>query len=230
MGVPLVYFDTETTGLTTWWNEVIEIGATVADPKTLLPTNRIFERKLKIEHPERVSPGCLGVYNHYKQEVWDREAVSQVQGWTDFSSFLFEVGGGGQYNPVLIIKNAKFDYSLATFWCTQLGIKLNASHSTHDLDTAFMCFRLRNGFDIKNNKLDAMCQLMGVDQPQAHSAMVDAFTAGICNALVEMYMNILIDIGRGYTHQEYLMESWSRLGKSKPGWVPLVSKRTALPS
>lgn len=230
MTVPLIAFDTETTGTTVYWNEVIDIGASVLDPKTLLPTERTFERKLRIEKPERVTPGVLGVYNHYNEAQWAEQAVSQVQGYTELGQWLFDISEGGVNRPVLVIKNAKFDYYLIDFWSQQFGIKLPISYHTIDLDTSFAAFRLRNGFSLKNNKLEAMCELLGVVNPQAHSALADAMTAGVCYALTEKYMDALIDLGRGYSHAEMMKEVWYRVGHAGPEYVPLVPKRSPVPA
>lgn len=227
----VVAFDLETVGTCTAAGrqvEAIQIGATMLDQATLVPTTVKFERKLRIERPERIEPGVLGVYNHYDPVVWEREAVSQAQGWQDFCDwFLRQPAAGGSCKPRLLGHNiGSFDYPLTMLWTKEYGLKLHHDYHLIDTTTVFDIFKRTAGIKRWGLSLERdICPTLEVKNPKNHDALCDAMTDALCFALMDAYSQTMIDVGRGYTHLEYLDESYRRIGyPRKDGLQPLPRK------
>ena len=228
----LVSFDLETTGLCVAQGrevEAIQIGAVMLDQATLVPSSVRFERKLRIEHPERIEDGVLGKWNHFDQETWDREAVSQRQGWQDFADWLFaQPAAGGVVKPRFLGQNiGKFDYPLTMSWCSHFGINLHHDYHLVDYTTAFDVFkRLANvqrwGLSLERDA----CPTFGLSNPKAHDALADAVTCGLCFALQQAWLTALVEVGQGHQPEAYLEEAYRRIGHPRvAGIEPLRSLR-----
>ena len=210
-----VSFDTETTGLDPRFNEAIEIGAVLLHPDTLCTTTEQFQAKLRIEKPERVAPGTLGVYNHYNPEIWEQEAVPQIEGWTKFSDWLFKQSGGGFDRVVLVGQNiVAFDYPLLMHWSAHFGLSPQISYHQEELMAIFWIIKRRLREKIGKSNLALIADFFGLLNRQSHSALDDAMTAGCCFALAEHYLDILVQCGR-HNHNDMINECWYRLGHSR---------------
>ena len=208
-----VAFDTETTGLVTNHHEAIEIGACLLQPGTFVPTTEKCNILLKIEHPDRVSPGVLGVHNHYDETRW-KDAHGQLEGWTMFCDWLFKVGGMGADRCILVGQNiVGFDMPLLQHWTSQFALRPQVSYHCEDLLYNFLILKRRLGQQSSKGRhsLKEIAQFFGIENPQAHSAMDDANTTGACFALCEAYSNALVDHGR-LDHPVLLNEAWRRIG------------------
>lgn len=216
-------FDTETTGLDPRFNEVIEFGIVMLHPETLCPTTDVLALKLKIEHPERVVPNTLGVYNHYNVETWARDAVPQAEGWQRLADWIFQRSEGGADKVTLVGQNIiNFDQPLLEHWCQQFGLKPSISYHPEDLMSLYACIKRRLKLKVGKMDLRTIATCFGLTNPEAHSALADAMTAGTCYALGEAYLDAMIDCGRR-THHELLDEAYRRIGHPRNS-IPLPGR------
>lgn len=217
-----VAFDTETTGLNPCHNEAIEVAAVLMRADTLCPTTERICIRMRIEKPDRVVPGTMGVYNHYDEAKWAAEAVSQAEGWTKLCDWFFKVSGGGIDRAVLVGQNIiKFDQPLLEYWTAQFGLKPQVSYHAEDLMAQYTIIKRRIRSKVGKMNLAAIASFYGIENVQSHSALDDANTTGACYALGEAYLEALIDCGRR-PHLDLLNESWYRIGFPRiTGYQPL---------
>lgn len=213
--------DVETTGLTTSGPEpaeVIQIGAYFCNQETMAPTDHCFQVKMKIEHPDRIMDGTLGVYNHYDEAVWDREAVPQAEGWQLFNDWLFGCTGGGQATNVLVGYNfPKFDWQLIAFWSKRFGIDPTCDHNVLDILATFNTWKMVTGSTTRNLSLRTAAIEMEVENPNPHDGLCDAWTEAMVYSLLLNDMKARIQCGPGYTDAQYLDEAYRRIGAPRNG-------------
>jgi len=219
--MPHIVADTETTGLATSGpepTEVIQIGAYMCNQETLAPSDYCFEVKMRIEHPERIVPGTLGKYNHYDEAVWEREAVSQAEGWAMFGDWLMTCTGGGIAQNVLVGYNfPKFDWQLIAFWAKEHNVEISCDHNVLDILATFNAWKMVTGSTTKNLSLRTAAIEMEVENPNAHDGLCDAWTEAMVYSLLLNDMKARIQCGPGYTDQQYLDEAYRRIGAPRNG-------------
>ncbi len=225
----LIAFDTETTGLQPGWNEIIELGAIVLDPNTLVPVGPKFECKLLIKHFDRVEPGTLGVVNHYDPDVWNREALEPVDALVKFADWMMMVSHGGLHKPMFLGHNAAFDTEFLDRWCLLYGnIMIHRDHHKIDTVTVFRFFREIANLAGRSLGLPEYAKCLAVVNPKAHGALADAATSGLCYALTLAYLKAMIECGR-YSHEQLLDEAWYRIGHPRrQGYNPLPQRESVL--
>lgn len=82
-----VFFDLETTGLSPWKNEIVQIAAVVVDDKTMKEL-ATYEQKVAF-CVEDANPEALKVINwEARKEEWDRRAVHRYKAVWSFKDFL----------------------------------------------------------------------------------------------------------------------------------------------
>jgi hypothetical protein len=168
----------------------------------------------------------MGVKNHWTEEVWKAEGVSQYQGWTDFSDWVHKVGGNGVQRAVLVGHNViKFDYPLLETWNKAFAIKTNVGY--HPEDTLYQYIAIVTqmlGESVGKCNLADVCGFweVGMDREKAHSALYDAFAAGICYAVGRSYARTLVECGK-HPHAALINEAHRRLG-FRPTLLPLPTR------
>ena len=214
-------FDTETTGLDPRFNEAIEYGIVMLNPETFCPIHDSLEVKLRIEYPERVTPGTLGIHNHWDVAVWAQQAVSQAEGWQRLCDWLFQHSDGGADRITLVGQNiVAFDQPLLEASCARFALKPQISYHPEDLMASYASLKRRLKMKLGKCSLKAIAEFFEISNPNAHGALADAMTTGLCYALCEAYQDALIDCGRTPFCQ-LIEEAWQRIGCQRPGTHPL---------
>lgn len=165
----LAFIDTETTGLLPEKHEIIEIGLVLVE-QSLPPDGKInlevleeWEVKVKPEHIEQADPESM-LINHYNEAEWTfavdlpkaLEALSQKTS-----------------NAIMVGHNVAHDYSFLQKAFTQTGVE-NKMHY-HKLDTISIAFaKLYAREEVEKLSLRALCEYLGVENKNAHTALADA--------------------------------------------------------
>jgi DNA polymerase III alpha subunit (gram-positive type) len=119
---PLIVIDVETTGLDPQLDDLIEIGAIKLDQKTLEEVGS-FERKVRLQHPERIAPEAIAI-NGYTEEGW-LEAVALETAMGEFAPFAAD--------GVFVAHNVCFDYGFVAESFRRSGVKDTMDYHRIDL-------------------------------------------------------------------------------------------------
>ncbi|MFA5841665.1 MAG: 3'-5' exonuclease [Candidatus Paceibacterota bacterium] len=165
----LAFIDTETTGLMPDKHELIEIGLVLAE-QSLTPENKIalrvideFDVKIKPVHIETADMESLSV-NHYKEEDWI-SAVSLEEALSVFSDKTADA--------IMVGHNVAHDFAFLQRAFTETGVQ-NKMHY-HKLDTISVAFaKLYSHMEIEKLSLRALCEYLGVENKNSHTALSDA--------------------------------------------------------
>jgi len=215
----LVAFDTETTGLIAGFNEIIEIGAFVLDPITLVPTRTKFECKMKPNEIHRANPGVMGIKNHWDEATWDREGLTQSVGFQYFADWLVWVSQGSG-RPMLLGHNVSFDIEFLDRGSAMYGIVLHKDYHKVDTIDTMRILKDVGGVSTQYYRLEHFAKMIGIENPKAHGALADAATCGLCYALATAYLKALVECGR-HDHETMLNEAYRRCGLRR---LPIVSQ------
>ena len=156
---PLVWVDTETTGLDPQNNDIIEIAII----KTLPSGNEIsWHTKIKMERPESAHPKALAV-NGYTDEGW-ADAVDPATIWRELADT------GLLENCILAGHNVGFDADFINATFVRHGIKLRVDY--HKYDTVTLALEHLKPW-LKSASLVSVCGALGIPTDGAHGAMAD---------------------------------------------------------
>ena len=156
---PLVWLDTETTGLDEQLNDIIEIAIVRFDRAGV---EQILEAKLKMERPENAHPKALEV-NGYTEEAWaDAE---------DPAEFWLRVKKEGWLDECIVAgQNVKFDTGFLNATFKRHGIKYRVDY--HVFDTCVLT--LEHMHEVMDSiSLVPTCVALGIPVTDAHSALAD---------------------------------------------------------
>lgn len=173
--VRYLFIDTETTGLTPGFHEVIEIGCVLTEPRLDLFGKEEFVEvsarawRMHPTLPERAQAGAMRV-NGYGTRDWS-DAVSHPQALRE----LAEYGKGS----VFIAQNVTFDWNFLVEEGKRHGVPLAEGIFTRKFDLMSMAFQYARTMDpqLKRFSLSAMCEHFGVKNSAAHEALSDARAA-----------------------------------------------------
>lgn len=203
----LVALDLETTGLVPGHHEIIEISAVALDDMARPIPDKQFFRRLMPKHLDRAGEGVMGVYNHWDQEVWNKEAVGQGQGMQEFNDWLLSQGS----RMMPLGHNVGFDTSFLDTWGTVYGVQFHKDY--HKIDTVVVMRMLveLGRLSVRGMKLDSYAKLVGLENPQSHNSLADTYIAAWCYAVTMQYLEAMVEHGR-LDHETLLNESYHRLG------------------
>ena len=187
---PLAFVDTETTGLDTLENEIIELAfilesqggsdgwwpsdrwvwklealAMLGEPHSHFVHNEgsllEFATRIKPQRIETAHPIALEV-NGYTEEGWKH--------MPRFDATFAEVLVGVLRNVVFIAHNVSFDHEFISRSCHRASISPKFGY--HKIDTVTLAFEhLRGATD--SLSLDHICPILGVTNENAHTALAD---------------------------------------------------------
>lgn len=159
-----VVFDLETTGLKKEIDKIIEIGAVKVKGGEIIDRFSVF-----VNPHQKLSEKISNLTHITDDMLEDADDASVVM-----PKFLRFIDG-----CVLVAHNAAFDVGFVRQWCTENDVKINPTV----MDTVELAKVLFP--NLKNFKLDTVCEEMGVSLEHHHRAVDDAeATAGIfINAL-----------------------------------------------
>lgn len=161
---PLLFLDTETTGLEADTHEILEVAAILTSPdgKTVQDT---FEAKLRPEHLDKASPQALEV-NGYNEDDWAPEkctpATQVIERLNRLSNRITLVG-----------HNVGFDEAFVSALFRRFGVKPRWNY--HKVDTVALAWPLLSLTPRPENlRLVTLTEFFKIEHTTAHRAMSDA--------------------------------------------------------
>ncbi|TCD16707.1 DNA polymerase III subunit epsilon [Oricola cellulosilytica] len=164
-----IIFDTETTGLDSSADRIIEIGAVELENRFL--TGRSFHVFINPEGRE-VHPEALAVHGIGNDQLLDKPKFREImQEWMDFTA-----------GATLIAHNASFDVGFLNAEFARVGFP--------PIDPSFVIDSLhlaRRRHPMGPNSLDALCKRYGIDNSrrEKHGALLDS------ELLAEVYIELV---------------------------------------
>lgn len=199
---PLVWIDTETTGLDPVENEVIEIAI-------IRPLDNgselTFCKKLRLERPETAHPKALEV-NGYTPETW-AEAEPQEVVWREIAE------RGLLENCIIAGHNVGFDARMIQESFKRHNIERDGRPvriDYHMYDTVTLALEHLQPY-VKSVSLGAVCVALGIPVRNAHSALADARMAMEVSRVLRTAPNVA---GWADLIRERLA-AWEEAGKPK---------------
>jgi len=164
---PLVFIDTETTGLDENKHEILEIAIIGEGGETLLHTN------VKPEHIETASEKALEI-NGYNPGEWEPSPL-----FGEIADKVHELLSG----PIIAGQNVQFDmrfinrslrHAFAERGMSEEEIdEKMESVSYHLVDTVTLAYEHLAGGGLRSLSLWAVCKWLGIENKRAHTALAD---------------------------------------------------------
>ncbi len=177
----LAFIDIESTGLDLERHEIIQIGCVLVRPVPRqgrgpeLEVIEEFEFKIKPEHIETADPEAL-LINGYKEEDWVF-AIGIKKALEELAEKVKDA--------VMVGHNVSFDHAFLEKAFKKNGIP-NTMHY-RKLDTISIAYaKLYDDGDIEKFSLRALCEKLGIENKNAHTALSDA------RATFELYKKLLV--------------------------------------
>ena len=168
----LAFIDIESTGLSVFRHELIEIGCVLTTPD--LEILEAFELKIQPLRIEDADPVSLKI-NHYSEEEW-KGAYSLVEAMKIFADKVKD--------SVMVGHNVAFDVGFLESAFYKTGIA-NTMHY-HRLDTISIVWaKLHREPDLEHFSLRELCLRFGITNERAHTALSDA------RATFELYKKLM---------------------------------------
>lgn len=165
---PIVWLDTETTGLDPLENDIIEFAAVRDD------TGESLEMKIWPDRPENANPRALEI-NGYSVEAWEEAgAVTMEEAAPKIAAFLHNVILGGQ--------NVSFDEDFIKAALKTHKVETRIGY--HKLDTVTLALVHIRPLGIRSVSLHTICNVLGISNEGEHTAMADVLrTQAVYQAL-----------------------------------------------
>ena len=162
---PIYFVDTETTGLSPYRHEIIEIA--ICD----LEGNELLNRRVKPDHPERCTPEAARV-NGFDPEAW-----ADAPHWKFIAPEVLTILD--RKRCYMAGQNTLFHYGFVMESCRTHGFVVSSlPYKQLDLYTLAVCVLGPTGLD--SFKLEAICRALGVTNEAPHTAMGDARATAAC--------------------------------------------------
>lgn len=160
---PLLFIDTETTGLDSRIHEILEVAVVRCDPTTLEILDK-WETRVKPTRIDTAHPKALEV-NGYKAnpELWDDAPL-----FDDIADTLAEKLQGG----VLVGHNINFDVGFIEAGFRVAGKTLALPY--HRVDTVALAYMVLVPRGLDSLSLRVIRPFLGIEPEGAHRAMKDA--------------------------------------------------------
>ena len=175
--MPIIYFDTETTGLDPNTQDIIEIGAILLDDKFKRDSTKTYHKRLHIQNPTTVSEEALAI-NHYDSEKWEKEAIPAKEGLLDFNKWLKEVSPDAK--PHFAATNAMFDKSFLYSNCDRFQIYPYVDNAWIDIYPIWIIYKYKNNLMHLGNGQEAIADHFDIKNVKAHAALFDAMVGAEC--------------------------------------------------
>lgn len=203
-----IIFDTETTGLDSSADRIIEIGAVELENRFI--TGRNYHVYINPDGRE-VHPEALAVHGISNEQLADKPKFAQiVQDWFDFTE-----------GATLIAHNASFDAGFFNAEFARLGFPpIDPERVVDSLALA------RRRHPMGPNSLDALCKRYGIDNSmrEKHGALLDS------ELLAEVYIELVggkqarlsldVDQADGYSGGNGAGEAAARTVRPRPNPLP----------
>jgi len=196
---PLVWLDTETTGLDPFSNDIIQIAIVRIDREGV---EQILDVKLKMERPGNAHPKALEV-NGYTEEGW-ADAEDPAEFWPRLhkEGWLDECIVAGQ--------NPKFDTGFLNASFKRHGIKYRVDY--HVFDTCVLMLEHMHEA-MESISLVPCCVALGIPVKNAHTALGDVRLA---QAVYKTLYRIESEMRRRLQSQAPArLAAWKAAGKPK---------------
>lgn len=179
-----ISLDTETTGLDSDVQEVLEIKAT-ALTRTLEPVGE-FYTKIKMLHPEVAQQQALDI-NHYDPEAW-ADAPHPEEAYVAFKDWIDEMQAKIPYidkcrrkQPIPLGQNPGFDRDFLVKNARKSGVELKFSYHLFDIVTISMFMDIVNSIGeqfkwMESYSLSKVAEANQINTGKAHTAAVDEET------------------------------------------------------
>lgn len=203
-----IIFDTETTGLDSGADRIIEIGAVELENRFL--TGRNFHVFINPEG-RQVHPEALAVHGISNESLVDKPKFADiVQGWFDFTE-----------GARLIAHNANFDVGFFNAEFARLGFP------PVDPDRVIDSLALaRRKHPMGPNSLDALCRRYGIDNSmrEKHGALLDS------ELLAEVYIELVGGKQARLGLEVVETQSYSAAGSAENTAEALPQRHSPLPA
>ena len=175
-----IAIDTETTGLNSEIDKIVEIGAARFHNGKLI--NNLYNSFVKTNVPiSKESSNINKITNQMIQELGFPEHVV----YKEFIDFIQDVTNG---NSVIVIYNANFDIGFLKPTLENLGY----SGILKYIDLYSLCRSELHECDIENYKQESIANYFNITNAISHRALYDAITCGnILTKLIENFTNNL---------------------------------------
>jgi DNA polymerase III epsilon subunit-like protein len=157
---PLIWLDTETTGLSTKKHEIIEFAAIRED-------GAVIEFKIKPQQIENAHPKALEV-NGYTEEAW-AEAISPEVAVEQIILFA----EGCEMTPMYAGHNVAFDWRFLQLLFESVGRIEDWPFHYHSADTMTLAREHLKPLGQRSISLGALCDTLKISNDGAHTALAD---------------------------------------------------------
>jgi DNA polymerase III epsilon subunit-like protein len=160
MARPIIWLDTETTGLSAKKHEIIEFAAARED-------GAVLEMKIQPQRIENAHPKALEV-NGYSEEAW-AEAVTPAEAVES----IIEFARGCEMAPMYAGHNVNFDWCFLQALFEQEGRIDDWPFHYHNLDTMVLAQEHLKPLGQRSVSLHYVCKTLRVSNKSEHTALAD---------------------------------------------------------